>query len=328
MLNPVGLVDAGRISDDVGRGFEPCRRAAIGIAARFFMDRNFYISDPDSFSVTKNSVPVSPPSLDQATHNKNALITGNVARIAITLAAVTGGLYEIGDDLPALGSEPNRLALVLNPDLQDMVRVGRPALPLDLMTYRQGDKQPSIFFLHEDARQSMLAVFNWTQEPLTHQISLRSLGLGPDVQAEEVFQHDQSIPLQAGNLSLTVPARDVRVIKFVDNKLPPASPIVQVQGPTQLTVGQEGHFYASGAGTPVMHWSWNFGDGVSGHGPAVQHAYTQDGVFTVTLKTQGLDGPATVKRLQIHVSGTFDLRLHITRDRRWHPPAPLTVKNP
>lgn len=331
MLNPVGLVDAGRISDDVGRDFQRCRRAAIGIAARFFMDRNFYISDPDSFSVTKQSIPAFPPyNSGSGQHHENALITRNVARVAITLAAVTGGLYEIGDDLTALGREPHRLALVRNPDLLDMVRAGRPALPLDLMTYRRRDKQPSIFFLREDARQSMLAVFNWTQKPQAHRISLHSLGLGPGFQAEDVFQGDQRIPLQAGNLSLTVPAQDVRVIKFVDKGLPPASPIVRLQGPTQLTVGQEGHFYAkaSGAGAPVMHWRWNFGDGVTGHGPAVHHAYTEDGNFTVTLKAQGLDGPVAMHQLQVRVHGTFDLRLHITRDRRWHPPTPLTLKNP
>ncbi|MGH9325966.1 MAG: PKD domain-containing protein [Terriglobia bacterium] len=334
MLNPVGLVDGGRLSDDVGRGFGTCRREAIGIAARFYMDRNFYISDPDSFApITKQSVPASPPPYGGLRRqNENQLATRNIARVAITIAAVTGGMYEIGGDLPVLAREPYRLALVLNPDLLDMVRVGRAALPLDLMTYRRRDGQPSIFFLREDARQAMLAVFDWTQKPLTHQIKLTQLGLGPGFQAEDVFNHDQPVALQAGNLVLAVPAQDVRVIKFVDKKLPPAPPIVHVQGPTQLTVGREGDFYAqpSPDGDPVMRWRWNFGDGVTGDGPAVQHAYTMDGVFPVTVQALGLDGPATVHRLQVSVSGTFDLRLHIgpTRDRRWLPPAPPGIKGP
>lgn len=326
MLNPVGLVDGGRISHDTGRGFRVSRRAATGIAARFFMDRNFYISDPDAFSVSKETVPYK--NYEDIQAHKVRVLTRGDAHIAVTLAAVAGGMYEIGDNLPTLAREPHRLALALNQDLLDMVRVGRPALPLDLMTYRRRDRQPSLFFLHEDARQSMLAVFNWTQEPLTHRISLHRLGLGPGFQAEDVFHHDQPVTLQAGYLDLTVPPRDVRVIKFVDTKLPPASPVVHMQVPARLTVGHEGHFSAtaSPSGVPVMHWLWNFGDGTTGHGPAVQHAYTQDGVFTVTVRAKGLDGPSTVRHMQVHVGGMFDLQIHLKNARPWYPPAPPWAK--
>ena len=52
MLNPVGLVDTGRISADTGHSFERTRNAASGIAARFYMQRNFFVNDPDAFNVT------------------------------------------------------------------------------------------------------------------------------------------------------------------------------------------------------------------------------------------------------------------------------------
>jgi len=39
MLNPVGLVDMGRISADTGHSFERTKNAASGIAARFYMQR-------------------------------------------------------------------------------------------------------------------------------------------------------------------------------------------------------------------------------------------------------------------------------------------------
>lgn len=326
MLNPVGLVDTGRISQDTGRGFTVSRLAEPGIAARFYMNRNFYISDPDAFSISKENIPYK--NWKQMHHHEVQVLTRGDAHIALTLAAVAGGMYEIGDDLPTLGREPHRLAMLLNPDLLDMVRVGRPALALDLMTYRQRDRQPSIFFLREDARQSMLAVFNWTRKPLTHRIGLHRLGLGPGFQADDVFHHDHPVTLQAGYLQLTVPPRDVRVIKFVDTKLPPALPIIRVQGPAQLTVGREGHFYAtaSRAGAPVMHWRWNFGDGIAGHGPTVYHAYTQDGVFTVTSRAEGLDGPSTVRHMQVHVGGLFNLRIHVKSARPWHSPAPPWAK--
>ena len=51
MLNPVGIVDAGRISVDTGHAFLASREAAPGIAARYYMHRNWFVSDPDAFTV-------------------------------------------------------------------------------------------------------------------------------------------------------------------------------------------------------------------------------------------------------------------------------------
>jgi alpha-galactosidase len=56
MLNPVGIVDAGRISQDTGHTFEASRDAASGIAARYYMNRNFFIADPDAFTVSTQTV--------------------------------------------------------------------------------------------------------------------------------------------------------------------------------------------------------------------------------------------------------------------------------
>ena len=56
MLNPVGIVDTGRISCDTGHSFEASRNAAPGIAARYYMNRNFFVSDPDAFTVSRQIV--------------------------------------------------------------------------------------------------------------------------------------------------------------------------------------------------------------------------------------------------------------------------------
>jgi alpha-galactosidase len=53
MLNPVGLVDTGRISVDTGHNFQRTKNAAPGIAARFYMHRNFFLDDPDAFNVKR-----------------------------------------------------------------------------------------------------------------------------------------------------------------------------------------------------------------------------------------------------------------------------------
>ncbi len=171
MLNPVGYVDFGRISQDTGHTFQATKDAASGMAARYYMNRNFFVADPDAFTVSKQIVG------DQSWHGGSHPLTLDEAKASIALSAVSGGMYEIGDDLPTLGSEPERLALVQNKDLITMARLGRASLPIDLMTYLPEDQQPSIFFLKEDRRQSILTVFNWTGTSRTHRIELSSLGL-------------------------------------------------------------------------------------------------------------------------------------------------------
>ena len=154
MLNPVGLVIEGRISADTGHSFERTRNAASGIAARFDRQRNFFVDDPDAFNVTATHL------MERA--NERSSISLGAAEASIALSAVSGGMYEIGDDMPVLGSEKERLALVENRELLNMAKVGRASTPLDLMTYAPKDGQPSIFILREDQRQAILTVFNWT----------------------------------------------------------------------------------------------------------------------------------------------------------------------
>lgn len=51
-LNPVGYVDYGRISQDTAHTFEASKEAAYEIAARYYMNRNFFVADPDAFTVS------------------------------------------------------------------------------------------------------------------------------------------------------------------------------------------------------------------------------------------------------------------------------------
>src|SRR5207245_8140520 len=106
--SPVGIVDAGRISLDTGHTFEATKDAAPGVAARYYMNRNFFVSDPDAFCVSKQTV------TDQPWHGGKVPLTLDEAKASIALSAVAGGMYEIGDDLPALGADAERLALVQN----------------------------------------------------------------------------------------------------------------------------------------------------------------------------------------------------------------------
>jgi alpha-galactosidase len=303
MLNPVGLVDEGRVSQDTGHAFLRSKEAEPGIAARYYMHRNFFIDDPDAFTVSRQL-------LEERTIE--APLTLNEAQVSIVLAAVSGGMFEIGDDLPILGSDPERLALVKNSDLLAMVKFGRAALPVDLLTYADKDEQPSVFLLREDQRQSMLSVFNWTEQPNSRTFSLSDLKL-PAGHAYKLFDSladDQPLAMDREVLRLeNQPAHSVRLIKIIDQSIPAAAPSIIFQVPSQARIGEEIALsgVASSDGVPALAHHWDFGDGVAADGATLTHAYTAAGNYTVRFAAEGLDGISAEKTFTIAVGGSLTL---------------------
>src|SRR6202522_2466912 len=231
MLNPVGLVDTGRISADTGHSFERTRNAASGIAARFYMQRNFFVNDPDAFNVTATHL------MERA--NETSSISMGAAQASIALSAVSGGMYEIGDDMLVLGSEKDRLALVENRELLNMARIGHASTPLDLMTYAPEDGQPSIFLLREDPRQAILTVFNWTNTVRSHTLKLSDLGLpaGHTFAATDVLNQNATVALDGDSVRLENQPQSVRVIKLIDSGVAAAAPTVKAQVPAAANTG-------------------------------------------------------------------------------------------
>ncbi len=260
MLNPVGIVDDGRISQDTGHTFLRSKEAAPGIAARYYMNGNFFRDDPDAFTISRQVI------LDGPIHTP---LTLPEAQVSIVLSAVSGGMFEIGDDLPKLGQDPDRVALVENPDLLQMAKLGRASLPVDLLTYRAEDEQPSIFLLREDARQSMLAVFNWTEEPRSHTFDVSHLNL-PTRDAYklyDVLNQDRPLEMTDGTIQLDgQPAHSVRLMKIIDTSISPAAPSITASVPSHAKAGQQLQFsgVASKGGVPALAYHWDFGDGSHG----------------------------------------------------------------
>lgn len=301
MLTPVGIVNAGRTSQDTGHTFESTRDAASGVAARYYMNRNYFVADPDAFTVSTQTIP------DQAFHGNARPLTLNEAEVSIALSAVSGGMFEIGDDLPTLGASPERLALVRNPDLLDMARLGRAAVPLDLMTYLPEDQRPSIFLLKEDPRQQILAIFNWTEEPRNHTFSLGSIGLNAkgSYSATDVLKGG-AVPVQNGEIAITQPPHSVRLLKLIDGSIEVADPVFDAYVPATADVGKSLEFRASSknAEAPVLQYHWAFGDGISADGEQMSHVYTHAGEYRVTITAMGLNGRTLQHTLGIAVSGT------------------------
>jgi hypothetical protein len=301
MLTPVGIVNTGRISQDTGHTFQATREAAAGVAARYFMNRNFYGSDPDAFTVSEQVIP------DRVWHGNKQPLTLDEAEASIAVSAVSGGMFEIGDDLPALGASPERLALVRNADLLDMARLGRAAAPLDLMTYEQEDGQASVFLLRESPRQQILTVFNFTEETRSHTLKLEALGLKPNVSytATNVLRGG-AVPIENGTLAISLPPHSVRILKLIDTSVPETAPVFELRPPAVGQAGALVDFHAAAGSTdaPVLGYHWDFGDGVSADGSDVSHAYTQARQYTVTVTATGLNGRAIQKTLAISVTGT------------------------
>ncbi len=301
MLNPVGIVDEGRLSQDTGHTFERSKEAAPGIAARYYMNRNFFVSDPDAFTISGQKILES-----KAIRTP---LTLNEAQASITLAAVAGGMFEIGDDLPTLGADADRVALVKNPDLLQMAKLGRASLPLDLLTYRSEDEEPSIFLLHEDRRQAMLALYNWTEQPQSHAIPLSELAVPADHHSHvvDVFHPATHIGLDGGTLRVDNQlAHSVRLLKIIDDSVPAKPPAIRATVPEKGKVGEELTFSSSVVNNevPALAYHWNFGDGVVADGAQLTHTYTKAGTYQAGLSVEGVDGVPYQKTFSITVRGT------------------------
>ncbi|HET9405841.1 MAG TPA: PKD domain-containing protein [Candidatus Sulfotelmatobacter sp.] len=319
MLNTVGLTELGRTSTDTGHSFAGAKEDASGIAARYYMNNNFYIADPDAFTVAKQLI------TDQTWHQSKTPLTLDEAEVSITLAAIAGGMFEIGDDLPTMGADPDRVALVRNRDLLEMVRLRRAAIPLDLMTYSAEDEQPSIFFLREDNRQSMLVVFNWTERSRSHQFSLADLDLPAQghYRASDVFRQDRPANFDSGILRIDEQApHSVRLIKIVDDSIAPSTPVVKLQAPAQAELGVPVHVSATTdpSSAPALSYDWDFGDGVSGHGRSADHAYTRNGVYRISLTLHGLNGVTSTETSSITIQGSLKTTYDIEHARRYQQP--------
>lgn len=299
MLTPVGIMDAGRISQDTGHTFDSTREAATGVAARYYMNHNFYESDPDAFTVSEQVLP------DRGWHGNKTALPLNEAESSIALSAVSGGMFEIGDDLPELGRSAERLALVKNRDLLDMVRLGRASVPMDLMSYRPEDRQPSVFLLKEDARQGVLTVFNWTEQTATQHLNLARLGLDHAAYEAVDVLHGGAVQVNGGQIDLTLPAHSVRMVKLIDMGMAAVPPSFDVHVPSHANGGETALFRAEGtdASRPILGFHWQFGDGVSADGPEAHHAYTQPGKYTVEVEATGLEGRTERKQFHVDVIG-------------------------
>jgi alpha-galactosidase len=317
MLNPVGILDMGRISQDTGHTFNSSKDAATGIAARFFMNRNYFVADPDAFNASTQVVE------DRAWHGGTKPLSADEGMVSVVLSAVSGGLFEIGDDLPTLGKSPDRLTWLKNRDLLDMVELGSASIPADLMTYEKEDQQPSIFVLKESGRQAMVAIFNWTEGPRTHDLSLAHLGLKANgtYDVTEILASTPTTSQTRGTLHVEQPAHSVRLLKLVDTSMSTQNPVTKITSIQGGMAGADLNFEAAEGTTenPILRYHWDFGDGTTAEGRHLTHAYTRSGTYHVFLTAVGMSEATAKATDTITVTGSMSTRFHPETQRRLPP---------
>ncbi|MCB0177045.1 MAG: PKD domain-containing protein [Anaerolineae bacterium] len=76
------------------------------------------------------------------------------------------------------------------------------------------------------------------------------------------------------------------LINLVDPPPPSEPPKAAISGPSTAEVGQAVTFDGAGSqsSNPITSYAWDFGDGSTGSGAQVNHTYTTNGDFTVTLE--------------------------------------------
>jgi hypothetical protein len=193
-----------------------------------------------------------------------------------------------------------------------MAKLGRAALPLDLLSYEDNDEQPSVFWLPQDQRQSILAVFNWTEQSRSHTLTFSDLKL-PSGRSYKLFDIlAQNHPLAVDHEALRLenqPAHSVKLIKIIDASIPATAPSIAFQVQSQAKIGEEIEFSSKVAadGVPALAYHWDFGDGTVADGSTLTHAYTAAGNYKVKFTAEGLDGVSAKKEFSIAVGGAVTL---------------------
>ena len=172
----------------VGDGDKGLIRFARSVAQNYYVHNNIGICDPDAFFVTEQY------SVDEV-------------KCHITLQAIMGGTYFIGDALPYVPAD--RLALANNQEMMKINQEHQHAVPLDLF---KGPDIPRIWKLELKDR-TVYALYNWLDKPVTSTYTLADLELSPgDYKLKELWTGTE-LKFASGGLKVQEPPHSVRVIE-------------------------------------------------------------------------------------------------------------------
>jgi alpha-galactosidase len=220
LLPIVGLVHGARIGGDVGApqmqdgkaappqvGFPLILSMARNTAARTFFDRTLFNNDADVVMVASPQL-----TLDEA-------------RVMVTVAALSGGIYLLSDDLETL--PPERLALLRNANL--LALAGGPAAePLNLFTAPEREARdhwfafpqelPLVWARPETDDRVIVAVFNWSEEARPYHLRFVEVtGQAGSYHLYDLWsarRGGRSLGTRTRSVRLTLPPHSVRLLKM------------------------------------------------------------------------------------------------------------------
>ena len=213
-------------------------------------------------------------------------------------------MLEIGDNLPSLQNSPDRKRADRESAISSTwCELGKASVPVDLMSYADSDRQPSIFFLKESARQSILTVFNWTEQPRQSSLSPASVSRPAATSPSPVCLMERSCNPRRARFKSISPAAGARAedCGYSDAGKSAASldPLCRRRACRRELVV----FSFSGGrrtrGAAVV----DFGDGVRTEGAQVNHAWTEPGDYQVSVTATGLDDKQAQQTCTVAVKG-------------------------
>jgi alpha-galactosidase len=216
----VGLVHGSRTGGDVAGpqmedgkaapphvGFPLILSMARNQAARLFFDRTLFAVDAD---VVMAAAPQ---------------LTPDEAQVMITIAALSGGVFMMSDDLETL--PPDRLALLRNANVIGLVG-GPAAEPVHLFSAPEREAQdhwfafpqelPPLWVRPEADGSTIVAVYNWTDSARPYRLHFsEATGAGGTFAIADLWsarRGGRALGVKTDSLRLTLPPHSVRLLKM------------------------------------------------------------------------------------------------------------------
>lgn len=203
----LGLCNEIGIARDIGNAasnWQTMHFEMLELGSKWFMHNKFWHNNPDVLIVG------------------DAHETLGEARGRVTLLALTGGVVFLGDRMPELEKQPERLklcSLVLPSS-------GQPARPIDLFRAVEKERDyPRLWHLHAVrpwGQWEVLGVFNWSATPLAEAISRRDLGLAAGEYLVWDFWEQQLLGPLGADLQVAVEPGNVRCLRLMARPEHPA----------------------------------------------------------------------------------------------------------
>jgi len=152
-------------------------------------------------------------------------LTPDEARLMITIAALSGGIFMLGHDLVTLPSD--RLALLWNPKVLGLVG-GPAAEPIHLFSAPEREAQdhwfafpqelPPLWVRHDQDGSTVVAVYNWSDAARPYRLHFsEATGAGGSFSVADLWsprRGGRALGIKADSLRLNLPPHSVRLLRM------------------------------------------------------------------------------------------------------------------